>query len=308
MKNISIIIIIVSVLTGCIETDSVEDEVIILSIVLPEFSDNSESISGLVGDDIALMTKAMNDRGIEFQPEVTWKSSNDAVATVNEDGTVELQSTGSAKISASAFGLTSNEITVFVVNSEDEIAQIILSISSTMLQVEESLIVMAEAQNVRGEQISDVDFSWTSSNPDVATIDQSGNLTTLSEGMSVITAAANDISSSFTVMVGDLVTRAGLFNGLNGYSVSGDVNLIEEENGLMLELGSNFSASNGPELYVYLSNNSNSISGGFEVSELRKNSGSDLYEIDESITIDQFNHVIIYCKPFGLAFGSASLN
>lgn len=308
MKNLLILITLLVAISACVETDTVQDEVVLLSIVPAEFFQNNESVSGLVGDNIALMTKAMNDRGIEFQPEASWSSSNLAVAAVNEDGVVQLKSSGSTRISANAFGLTSNEITVFVVNSEDDIAQIILAISSTMLQVDQNVVVTAEAQNVRGDQINNVDFTWSSSNTEVASIDQDGNLSTISEGMSVITASADGISGSVSIMVGDLVKRSGQFDGLNGYSVSGDVNLIEGESGLMLELGSNFSASNGPGLYLYLSNNTGSISGGFEISALRTNSGSDLYELDASVTIDQFNHVIVYCKPFGLAFGSATLN
>jgi len=308
MKNVLILLIILSTISACIETDTVEDEVVLLSIIPAEFSESNESVSGIVGDDIALMTKAMNDRGIEFQPEVSWTSSDPAVATVNEDGIVQLQSVGSARISASAHGLTSNEITVFVVNSEEDIAQIILTISSTMLQVDQTLTITAEARNVMGDQISDVDFTWSSSNTDVVSVDQNGNIMTLSEGMSMISASTDGISGSVTIMVGDLTTRTGTFNGLNGYSVSGDVNLIEGEENLMLELGSNFSASNGPGLYVYLSNSTSSISGGLEISDLRRNSGSDLYTIEGSIAIDQFDHVIIFCKPFGVAFGSAELN
>lgn len=73
------------------------------------------------------------------------------------------------------------------------------------------------------------------------------------------------------------------------------------DNTLTLELQEDFSSSNGPGLFIYLTNNGTSIAGGIEVGELQSSTGADSYSLPQGVTLSQFDQVLIYCKPFGVA-------
>lgn len=104
----------------------------------------------------------------------------------------------------------------------------------------------------------------------------------------------------------------GQFSGKGSYSVSGDVSIYENEsNEIIVEFAENFSASTGPGLYVYLSNSNNGVAGGVELGKLESNTGGQLYNvslIDNTLSLESYNHVIVHCKPFNVVFGYAELN
>ncbi|OEK07258.1 hypothetical protein BFP71_04110 [Roseivirga misakiensis] len=103
--------------------------------------------------------------------------------------------------------------------------------------------------------------------------------------------------------------RTGSFMGLRNYTVNGDFTLSENGDNLELTFSSNFQSSNGPGLFVYLSNNSTRVTGGIELGQLSANSGTQTYIISrQNAELDTYNHVIIYCKPFGVAFGTGEFD
>ena len=94
-----------------------------------------------------------------------------------------------------------------------------------------------------------------------------------------------------------------------GYEFSGDAVLATNSNGsLTLQLANNFKAENGPGLNVYLSNSSNGITGAVELGELKSIEGSQEYDVPSNVALNSYDHIVIYCKPFGVAFGTAKLS
>ncbi len=70
----------------------------------------------------------------------------------------------------------------------------------------------------------------------------------------------------------------------------------------------NFKSTNGPDLYVYLSKDARSISNGnIELGRLKGNIGNQNYDIPQDVKIDEYSHVLIWCKQFSVLFGYASL-
>jgi len=158
-----------------------------------------------------------------------------------------------------------------------------------------------------------VQVNWTSSNSNVISIENDGVATALAEGMATITALFGEASDAITVTAGASTTmassvRSGTFSNANDYQVSGNFSLTEVSGGLELTFGENFRSSNGPGLFVYLSNQALGVNGGFEVGRLAKNSGSQSYTIEGDVKLRTYNFVLIYCKPFGAAFGTGTLN
>ncbi len=98
-----------------------------------------------------------------------------------------------------------------------------------------------------------------------------------------------------------------------GHTGSGQVKLIDlgGDAGSVLRF-ENLDVSNGPDLRVYLSKNgdvttSKNLGDFVELGQLKGNKGNQNYVIPSSINVDQYNSVVIYCKPFKVVFNTANL-
>ncbi len=70
----------------------------------------------------------------------------------------------------------------------------------------------------------------------------------------------------------------------------------------------NFKATNGPDLYVYLSKDPTGIDDGIiNLGRLKGNIGNQNYDIPEDASLEEYNNVLIWCKMFSVLFGSADL-
>ncbi len=198
---------------------------------------------------------------------------------------------------------------------EDIIVAQELSINDRLetLGVGESFQFEADFFNEMGEQESS-EIIWTSGNEAIMSITTDGLATGISQGDVWIMAMSGAAIDSVMVSVGAMTTlttaeRMGSFVGLRDYNVSGDFSLAEDGENLVLTFSSNFVASRGPGLFVYLSNNSTSTTGGVEVGQLMQNSGTQTYIISRTAAqLDTYNHVLVYCKPFGVAFGTGQFD
>ena len=136
---------------------------------------------------------------------VTWSSSNPSVATVDNTGkvTAVAPGTGPATITATAkdgSGVSAScEVTVE--KKIVTVSSITLSQTSATLTEGETLVLTA---TVTPEDADDKSISWSSSNPSVATVDNTGKVTAIAPGIATITATANDgsgVSASCVVEV-----------------------------------------------------------------------------------------------------------
>ena len=69
----------------------------------------------------------------------------------------------------------------------------------------------------------------------------------------------------------------------------------------------NFETLNGPDLYIYLATD-NSASDFVSLGMIEKFKGEQSYEIDDAIDFTKYNKVLVWCKAFGVLFGSADLS
>ncbi|QLH02277.1 hypothetical protein C5F47_01170 [Nitrosopumilus cobalaminigenes] len=105
------------------------------------------------------------------------------------------------------------------------------------------------------------------------------------------------------------VSYAGTFVGVGDgiHDAQGNVFTIPlEDNSNILRL-ENFKSTNGPDLYVYLATDDNA-SEFINLGELKANNGNQNYEIPENSDLNKYNKVLVWCKAFGVLFGSAELS
>ena len=197
----------------------------------------------------------------------------------------------------------------------DDITLNQLSIKSRIvsLAVGETFQFEADFFNEAGE-MSDIHIVWESSDTNIISIDNTGLATAIGFGQVIISATAGDITDTVELVVSNTTElaspeRMGEFRGVNNYNVEGDFVLKEGGNGLILTFQESFRASSGPGLFVYLSNSPTSVTGGFEIGSLQGNSGSQTYTISNpDLNLETYDYVLVYCKPFGVAFGTGELS
>lgn len=155
---------------------------------------NKTSVSLMEGTSETLTATVKPDNATDKT--VTWDSSDPAIATVDETGKVVAIKEGSAKIIAKAGAKTAEcALTIF---KEVPITSIELNKTDITLNVGESETLVA---TIKPDNATDKTVSWVSSNSEVASIDEAGKVTALSEGATKIIATAGAMSAECTLTV-----------------------------------------------------------------------------------------------------------
>lgn len=102
---------------------------------------------------------------------------------------------------------------------------------------------------------------------------------------------------------------SGTFEGIGDgfHKVEGVANVIRLGSEVEILRLENFKATNGPDLYVYLSTDK-SASDFVNVGRLKGNIGNQNYEIQAGTDLSKYNTVLIWCRAFSFLFGSAQLS
>jgi hypothetical protein len=187
------------------------------------------------------------------------------------------------------------------------------------LKVSETYQLNATFFNNVGREES-VIINWSSSDESVATIDQNGILTGISEGQTSIKASVIynnqtvENSSTITIVMGDTnidpITKSGQIATTSSYNLKGSFTLseIENSNNLLLSLENDYEASTSlPGLYVYLTNNPNSIANALSLGPVTVFSGAHSYTILNT-GINDYSYLLYWCEPFGVKVGGGSIN
>lgn len=131
---------------------------------------------------------------IESTDEINWSTSAPSIATV-EDGKVIAHSSGSAIITATsgAFSATCN---VTVISNPTSYVRVVALTDSVFVGDEPTLTARVVPSTIT------TPISWTSSNPDIASIDaNSGKLQALGAGQVIITATCGQMTGKYTLSI-----------------------------------------------------------------------------------------------------------
>lgn len=120
---------------------------------------------------------------------------------------------------------------------------------------------------------------------------------TISENLSVATMSA----SSNETLIGNFVGAGDGFHNAEG--VAKIIQLADGTDILRLE---NFKATNGPDLYVYMSTDKTNADI-VNLGRLKGNIGNQNYLIPAGTDITKYNTALIWCRAFSVIFGSAQL-
>lgn len=103
-------------------------------------------------------------------------------------------------------------------------------------------------------------------------------------------------------------TLAGTFVGAGDgfHNAEGVAKLTQVGDGTNILRLENLKATNGPDLYVYLSADK-TASDFVSLGRLKGNMGNQNYEIPNGTDLTKYNNVLIWCRAFSVLFGSAQL-
>lgn len=121
---------------------------------------------------------------------------------------------------------------------------------------------------------------------------------TVNENMSVTTTP----ESSNRTLIGNFVGAGDGF-----HNAEGAAKVIQLTDGNYILRLVNFKATNGPDLYVYLSTDKTNADV-INLGRLKGNIGNQNYPIPAGTDLSKYNTAIIWCRAFSVLFGSAQLS
>src|SRR5688572_2147828 len=152
-----------------------------------------------VGDQFTFSARVLDANGQEIEGrEPLWSSNNQDVATVSNSGVVTALAVGSASIRATV-GDKSGQATLTV--SLQPVAAVVLDAGQVTMFEGDSRTLVASAKDAAGRVITGRVVSWSSSAPNVATVDGTGRVTAVNFGIAMVTAAIEGQSATAMVTV-----------------------------------------------------------------------------------------------------------
>ena len=104
------------------------------------------------------------------------------------------------------------------------------------------------------------------------------------------------------------VTHQGAFSGADDFHFGrGHALLIEMAPGRYTLRVEDFSVRNGPDLFVYLTPDEDSVHGAINLGDLKATDGAFNYEVPPGTDVSRYTHAIVWCRQFAVLFASAPL-
>lgn len=153
-----------------------------------------------IGETVQLRATVRDQRNNAMSGQtITWSSGNEAVATVDGNGLVTAVSDGMAEITAKSGSLSASA--TITVASPVPTTVTIEPAAHTFEAIGDTLQLAAVVLDQRENAMMDVTLTWSSGDEAVATVDESGLVTAVENGMAEITAQAGDAMGTAAITV-----------------------------------------------------------------------------------------------------------
>ena len=147
---------------------------------------------------------------------VTWSTSDAKVATVDANGKVTAVAVGTATITATCGSVSATcAVTVEATPAEE----IKVEISQPSVTVGETITLKVE---IYPATTTDKNLTFSSSNPDVAVVDEDGNVTAVGVGEAIITIVCGDVTTTITITVDPILATSITLDTTVKEAIEGD--------------------------------------------------------------------------------------
>ena len=165
-------------------------------------------------------------------------------------------------------------------------------------------------------QNENVTIIWSSSDENIASINDQGRVTANSAGEVTIKASYTNMSGqevsdmdTFNIQAAQSNTKSGTIRTTSSYELTGTFILSEipGTNDLELKINDDYRASTAlPGLYLYMTNNPNTVADAREIQKVAVFRGSHTYIIPNA-GINDFSHLLYWCRPFSVKVGEGEI-
>lgn len=176
------------VLTACKEEVKIRELIDVASITI-----DKNYLELPIGETVQLHATVLPE---DAEKPLRWLSSKPDVAIVSEEGAVKAIAPGNASILAVA----GNESAVCNILVYRAIETLTLSDTHIEIRRKEKFLIQAEIEPKDATEI----IQWSSDKPEIASVDNDGVVTGVSEGEAVITAKTSTLSQECTVVVSEI--------------------------------------------------------------------------------------------------------
>ena len=143
---------------------------------------------------------------------IAWTSSNPAVGTIDANGLFTAVADGDTLVNATADSVTGTaSVTVY----EPEVTIITVSPSPATVYVDKTQQFTATVTDQKGDPMSGVVITWTSSNTAVGTVTANGLFTAVADGDTLVNATADSVTGTASVTVKKRVSGGGPYTPLD---------------------------------------------------------------------------------------------
>ena len=166
---------------------------------------------------------------------VSWSISDMSIASIDNTGKVSALVNGTVIVTATALGGTGIEDTfaVTISNQTDEIPVSSIIITTTQDHISDLGQSLSLNTQILPANATDQSLTWTSSNPNVATISTSGVVTSVNFGEVIITAEANDGSAVSVAQQIEVISSSN-FIPVTSITLSASSNTINSFGGTLV--------------------------------------------------------------------------
>ncbi|MDI3311219.1 MAG: Ig-like domain-containing protein, partial [Thermoanaerobacterium sp.] len=158
-----------------------------------------------VGQSAKLTVKDLNNTDADGNPiiinNVVYNSSNPDIIKVDSNGNVMALSEGSAMIYASVNGIQVESKLLTVIKPKPVATRINVDPTTVTINVGDSSKVLATVYDQNNNAMPNINVGWSSNDPTVATVDNTGKITAIAAGTTVVKATYGDLSASVNVTV-----------------------------------------------------------------------------------------------------------
>ena len=168
-----------------------------------------------LGDTVRLSAEVLDQAGRPMPgAAVAWSSADPAVVSVDSTGLVRAEGSGATTVTSTA-GSASGSASVSVMQS---VSSVTVTPAEASIGPGDTLRLAAQALDANGHVVAGAEFSWSSSDESVATVDGSGLVRGIAEGATTITATTGDAdgTSEITIANPDRAALVALYEATDG--------------------------------------------------------------------------------------------
>ena len=132
---------------------------------------------------------------------VTWSSSNPTIATVSSSGLVTAVAAGTATVTARSDAVSATAAVSIAAPPPAPVAAIVVSLGSTSLAAGQGTQATATLRDAAGNVLTGRTVTWSSANPEVATVTAAGRVTAVAPGTASVIATSEGQTGAATLTV-----------------------------------------------------------------------------------------------------------